>query len=259
MSGQNEQEAERAELSGVRHTWEQRADESGQAFEAFKVFRDAGVTRTVSAAYRQKTGRAAAKMASGTWLAWAKKYEWYARAADFDRYVEAIERREEEREFAARRRLWVTRRGEIQDEAWRVAEALTSKGKEILALPLTETVETVTTADEESKTVTTKTVTTKPLRVSLAEATAAFKLADTLKRLAANMATERIVVRSAAAEQAETIEDARRAFREAREMFGESESIEETARNIAAAYALDAAQILEGYDEGQKLATQSVS
>lgn len=257
MSGENEREAERAEVLGVRHTWEQREDESGQAFEAFKVFRDSGVTRTVSAAYRQKTGRAAAKMASGTWLAWAKRFDWYARAAEFDRYVEAIERREEESAFASRRRLWVSRRSEIQDAAWNVAELLKKKAEEILALPLQETVETETRS-EDGKTLT-LTKTTRPLRVSLSEAIRAAEISDKLKRLAANMATERVVFKSAAAEQAETLEEARRAFREAREIFAESEAVEVTARNIAAAFALDVQQILEGYDEGQKLATQSVS
>lgn len=261
MSGEKERDAERAEIQGVRHVWEQREDESGKAFEAFRAFRDLGVTRTISEAYRQKTGRQSAKMASGQWTLWAKRYDWHARAEAFDRYVEAIEAREEEKEFAKRRRLWIGRRSEIQDAAWRVAELLTKKAEEIISLPLHEVVETETRSeDEDGKKVTvTVTKTTRPLRVTLSEGIRAAEIADKLKRLAANMATERVIVRSAAAEQAETIEDARRAFREAREMFGETEAVEETARNIAAAYALDVQQILEGYDEGQKLATQSVS
>jgi hypothetical protein len=88
-----------------------------------------------------------------------------------------------------------------------------------------------------------------PVRATYSDAIRAAETADKLKRLAVGMATERVVTKSASAELAETLEDARRAFREARELFRDSESVEETARNIAAAYALDAAQIIEGYNE----------
>lgn len=246
---------ERRQIEGVRQPWEQREDESGAAFEAFKTFLDAGVARTVSGAYRQKTGKAAAKMASGQWLQWAKRFEWYTRAAEFDRYVAAIEAREEETAFAERRRQWIQRRGDLQDSAWSLAEELEKKAREILALPVVQKLETTTVEEDGKKIITT--IINNPVRASYSEAIRAAEIADKLKRLAVGMATERIVTKSAAAEARETLEDARAAFREARSLYAETETVEETARNIAAAYALDVQALLEGYDEGQPLASQA--
>lgn len=248
-------EEERQKVEGVRQPWEQREDESGAAFEAFKTFLDLGIARTVSAAYRQKTGKASAKMASGQWIKWAKRYEWFARAQEFDRYVATIEAREEESAFAASRRLWVSRRSDVQNSAWTLAEALEKKAREILDLPTVQRIET-RTEDEGGKKVTV-TVINNPVRASYSEAIRAAEVADKLRRLAVGMATERVVTKSPAAELAETLADARHAFREARELYGETEAVEVTARNIAAAYALEVNQLLEGYDEGQPLASQA--
>lgn len=246
---------ERRQVEGTRQPWEQRADESGTAFDAFKTFRDLGLTRTVSEAYRVKTGRKKAKKAAGTWFEWAKRFEWYARAAEFDRYVATIEAREEEAAFAESRRLWIARRGEIQNSAWTLADKLEAKALEILALPTVQKIET-RTEDEGGKKVTV-TIINNPVRASYSEAVRAAEVADKLRRLAVGMATERVVTKSASAELAETLSDARAAFREARELYGDGEPVEVTARNIAAAYALDVSQILEGYDEGQPLASQA--
>lgn len=248
---------ERRQIEGVRQPWEKRDEESGQAFEAFKAFLDLGVARTVSAAYRQKTGKASAKMASGQWLQWAKRFEWFQRAQEFDRYVAAIEAREEESAFAERRRQWVQRRGDLQDSAWSLAEELEKKAREILALPVVQKLETTTVEEGGKKVIHTTII--NPVRASLSEATRAVETADKLKRLAVGMATERIVTKSAAAEMAETLSDARAAFREARELYGETEPVEVTARNIAQAYALDVSQVLEGYDPASELASSSVS
>jgi hypothetical protein len=250
-------EEERRQLEGIRQPWEQREGESAIAFDAFKTFRDLGLTRTVGVAYRAKSGRKTAKKAPGQWFEWAKRFDWYSRAAEFDRYVAAIEAREEEAAFASRRREWIQRRGELQDSAWSLAESLIEKAREILALPVTQQLKT-TTESEDGKTVT-KTVIINPVRASFSEAIRAVETADKLKRLAVGMATERIVTKSAAAELAETLEDARAAFRDARDLYGETEPVEVTARNIAAAYALDVNQVLEGYDEAAPLASSSVS
>lgn len=243
-------------LTGVRQEWEKLPEESGIAFDAFKFFLDLGITRTVAEAYRGKTGRKKVKKAPGAWYEWATKFKWYPRAEAFDRYVAAIEAREEERAYAERRRLWIQRRGEVQDSAWTLAAALEEKAREILALPAVQKTETHT-EEKDGKTVTV-TVTHNPVRATYSDAIRAAETADRLKRLAVGMATERVVSKSASAELAETLEDARRAFREARELFRDSESVEETARNIAAAYALDAAQVLEGYNEAAPpLATEA--
>jgi hypothetical protein len=246
---------EKRQIEGVRQVWEQRPDETGTAFEAFKQFLDLGVARTISEAYRLKTGRKQAKRASGQWLEWAKRFEWFNRAAEFDRWVAAIEAREEESAFAERRRQWVQRRGELQDSAWSLAELLEKKAREILDLPTVQKLETKTVEEGGKKIITTTII--NPVRASYSEAIRAAEIADKLKRLAVGMATERIVTKSATAEARETLEDARAAFREARSLYGETESVEETARNVAAAYALDAQTLLEGYDEGQPLASQS--
>lgn len=71
--------------------WDQQPGESGPAFEAFQVYRDAGPSRTVPGAYRatqrQKGGNSRAgsqKQAPGSWNKWAKVNNWRERAAAFD-------------------------------------------------------------------------------------------------------------------------------------------------------------------------------
>jgi hypothetical protein len=248
---------ERRQLEGVRQPWEQRDDESGLAFDAFKTFLDLGLTRTVSAAYQAKTGNKKGKKAAGTWFEWAKRFEWYSRAAEFDRYVAAIEAREEEQAFAERRRTWLERRADVQDEAWELRSLLISRAKEILALPVVQVIETRSEDDDGKKVTITRII--NPVRASYSEATRAIEAADKLGRLAVGMATERIISKSAAAELAETLADARAAFRDARDLYADAETVEETARNVAAAYALEPAQLLEGYDEASPLASSSVS
>lgn len=260
MSESDEKLSGRA-ARAVRQAWEQRPDESGIAFEAFKTYRDLGLERTLSEAYRRKTGRRKAKQASGQWNDYYRRFDWPARAEAFDRYVAAIEAREEDKAFAEQRRKWIDRRGEIQDFAWNLAGALRKRAEEILALPVTRLVETEEVEEVERETgrvLVTKIVkVTEPLKVTLADATRAAEMSDKLARLAANMATERIIVRSAAAETAQTIEDARLAFREARDLFRDSEPLQVTAANIAAAYGLEAALLLEGYDDAAPLASQA--
>ena len=68
--------------------WEQLAGESAKAFAAFAVYRDLGAQRSISAAYRQSSGSAAA--AAGTWNGWSTEHEWVARAEAYDKHLEQI-------------------------------------------------------------------------------------------------------------------------------------------------------------------------
>lgn len=246
--------AEPTTAEAARHEWEQLPDEPNAAFEPFKFYRDMGPTRSVSEAYRQKTGRKTAKMASGQWLAYYKKYRWTERAAEFDRYVAAIEAREDEKAFAERRRLWLGRRAVIQDDAWQLRAELLARARAILKLPLVRRVEKRVEADE-GKTVNV-TIIHEPLRVTQADAFRAVELGDKLGRLAADMATERIVTKSPAQEEAEAFADARAALRESAELFPD-EPLSQRARNVSAAYGIPVERLLEGYDESAPLVTSA--
>lgn len=68
--------------------WEQLPGESAKAFAAFCAYRDLGVQRSISTAYRQASGSSAS--APGTWTSWSTEFEWVSRAEAYDRHLEQI-------------------------------------------------------------------------------------------------------------------------------------------------------------------------
>lgn len=78
-----------------RLPWDRIAAESDRAWEGFRLFRDMGLGRTVSAVSRD-FGHADENTARG----WAMKYHWRARAMSWDAHLDTIAQQEYEKEAA---------------------------------------------------------------------------------------------------------------------------------------------------------------
>lgn len=90
------------DLDEPRLDWERREGETPKQFQAFVVFRDLGLGRSIDAAYRQHTRRESntAVRAHNQWRMWARANEWFARAEAYDRYLDAEKRRQREAEHS---------------------------------------------------------------------------------------------------------------------------------------------------------------
>jgi hypothetical protein len=89
--------------------WDRLSNESGRAYEAFKVFMYMSpAERTVTAAWRSWSGNTKAARPSPFFKEWAREYAWPERARAYDAHIEHIRRRgieaaiEKEAEWQAR-------------------------------------------------------------------------------------------------------------------------------------------------------------
>ena len=73
--------------------WERLPGESSKAYEAFCIYRDLGVDRSI-----EKTAKNRLKPGSYSWLRnWSSKYNWVERARAYDDYLEREKRKEREK------------------------------------------------------------------------------------------------------------------------------------------------------------------
>ena len=73
--------------------WERLPGESSKAYEAFCIYRDLGVDRSI-----EKTAKSRLKPGSFSWLRnWSSKYNWVERARAYDDYLEREKRKEQEK------------------------------------------------------------------------------------------------------------------------------------------------------------------
>lgn len=204
----------------TRAAWEQRQDESAKAYAAFKAFLDLGSTRSLRAAYRRHSGDETATGAPpGYFFEWSQTFEWQSRAQAFDRNVSAIERVAEEQVFASERAKWAKRQSELREAAWHDAEQLRAKAQAILALPLVEQVTTEEEREEDGRRIIHKTITNKPVRVSVGDAARCFELSDRLARLAAEMETDRFIVDTPEKQRSRQLRAARLRFLQSADLF----------------------------------------
>lgn len=214
-----------------RHSFERRDDESEKAFAAFKVFLELGEARTVVEAYRQHSGNKTAAQTPGYFSKWATDFDWFPRAADYDRHLFRAETKSIETERAK----WARRRGELREQGWKAAQALFRRGFEIAALPVVEQTETTETIDEDGKTVHRTVVIKKPVGVRAGDAGTVFGMADKIARLAADMETDRVLVDTPEQKRARQLNAARIRFQQSAELFPD-EPEDVRARTIAAAF-----------------------
>ena len=65
--------------------WDQQPGESAKAFEAFRVFRDMGLKRSMAAAFHRLSGKDAGK---GRLSVWSQQHDWANRVIAYDRWVD---------------------------------------------------------------------------------------------------------------------------------------------------------------------------
>jgi hypothetical protein len=125
----------RSGIESIVDLWEQRPDESSQAYRAFAIYRDLGIDRSIAAAYRQSTKKPK-QLPSGRWKAWSARYQWDSRAKAYDAHLHAIEQRAREVEIAKRATEIERRRQVAQDSSWALFEELKAKLQQMLKLPV---------------------------------------------------------------------------------------------------------------------------
>jgi hypothetical protein len=227
--------------------WDQIEGESSRAYLAFKSYRDLETKpRTLLAAYRDFSGKKQATKAASHFFDWKQKFDWESRAIAYDRHLETIKMQADEKALSDERRKWQKRKLQTREESWNLAEDLQKKAKEILALPLYETIKEETETSSDGKTVL-KTFIMKPVRGSLANAMNALVNADKLRRLACDMATERIVNESPEAEYRRLLESAREDFAASKMMFPD-EADHFRAETIAEAYGVRPKDVYDLYE-----------
>lgn len=139
------------------------------------------------------------------WHYWASEYTWVARAEAFDAHLDKIKRDEIERIQREEAAYWAEVRKRIPREEVEYAERLIAKAREMLEFPLAAVKST--SVERDGKTIVTTIV--EPGRWSFATAVKMFELAQRMRRLAAEMETDRTkidiaVVRAEARRIAET-------------------------------------------------------
>jgi hypothetical protein len=115
--------------------WDQRADESAQAYCAFVAYRDLRSERSIDRAYRAVRGQQNGnKRATGQFTEWSQRYEWKQRAEAYDAYLEHKFRSEQEE--SASKAYWndlgayFDRQKKLSAAAGNVAIALLTKAGE---------------------------------------------------------------------------------------------------------------------------------
>jgi hypothetical protein len=183
--------------------------ETPKAFEAFKIYRDLPTQeRTLAAAYTfylrrgkgKDKGEIRATPAPAGWEAWSSKFQWVARSAASDRYRDArrqavreqLEREDEEQLHA--------RRKQVQERAWRTAEALSKRVDEMLKHPLLEQRVDREVTDDQGRVIQ-QTLIIKPARWGMFTAIQAAEMADKLARLATGMSTDHVTISAEYREQ----------------------------------------------------------
>lgn len=90
-----------------RFAWERLEHEGTKPYQAFCIYRDMGLGRTVLEAYRIYIDRPDKPYVNIYFLAWARRFRWVERAQAYDDYLEARQRRirEDEIEKTAERHV----------------------------------------------------------------------------------------------------------------------------------------------------------
>lgn len=171
--------------------WDQQPDEPARQYEAFKLYRDLGGSRTVVGAYRVYTGRTEYYGKPKAFLSWARVRHWKERAEAFDRHLaaeldrsrrEAFDRVGEEQVRAETD--WAVRRAQHREEAWSLGDKLVAKARQMLEIALI-TRKTETRTDPDGRTV--HVTTYNPAKWSFYTVTQMVETADKIKRMAAEL------------------------------------------------------------------------
>lgn len=100
----------------MQQPWEQRETESQQAFEAFTVYRDAGVGRSLEIV-RQRLGKSKALMER-----WSTRHGWVDRTREYEQHLDTISRASREKAIQKQSRRIMTS-DEVKENLTFIAES----------------------------------------------------------------------------------------------------------------------------------------
>lgn len=118
--------------------WEQQATESGEAFAAFRRFRDLGEGRTLVQAYRAHVeahkGPTKGPIAvPGSWKRWSAQHNWRGRAEAHDRALQRAETAGRERAAETAGQDWYTRQQNLREREWQLSQLMMERAMNMLS------------------------------------------------------------------------------------------------------------------------------
>lgn len=214
--------------------WDRQPDESAQAYRGFQTYLNQPPTeRNIAAAYRQIYGRPAASQPAGFFAAWAGKYQWRARAREWDSRQASIEHEAKLKVIASEARKWEKRRQQIEEDDFMDAQRLRQRARDIMALPITQQTLTDTQQSPDGRTIINN-YHVEPIKVRAADAGVLLKLASERQRLAAEMATQIIETITPESQSLTRLAEAKKAFEDGVAKW--PEFAQQIAADLAVAY-----------------------
>lgn len=119
--------------------WERLERETSKAFEAFKLYRDMGSSRTLSGAWRIHKGFDPSDyrvLAPGRWQGWYRDFDWKDRAHAHDDFKEMIRRQAIEDYERSKAGEYAARQERIREQIMDNAEKAAKQAAEMLEAPL---------------------------------------------------------------------------------------------------------------------------
>lgn len=228
--------------------WERQPGETQRAYEWFRAWleTDPPKSRSFLATYRATTGRSEVKSLPGYFRDWITKNRWAERARQYDQFLNRQREREANAQRLERAKLWEGRREQVADEGWELAQALIEKSKEILKTPTFQQKVTREIEAPDGRTIVQQ-ITVEPGRFSIRDAGRMIQIADQLRRLSADMATEIIENVTPESQAAAKFRRAKEAFEESMDFYPEIQN-RERADVIAQAFGVSAVDLLEEFE-----------
>lgn len=127
-----------SETTGSPKPWERRKGESDKAYAAFLIFLHLGSDRSLLKAYKQRTGKEAAKAADGSTTSWSVKYHWTERAAAWDDHLAGLARRQLETQTQANVAEWLEARDRALESALDHGNELLQQARYLAGFPVVE-------------------------------------------------------------------------------------------------------------------------
>jgi hypothetical protein len=116
----------------VPKPWERQPKESESAYADFRQFLDLGAARTITEAYRHKSGKKQASQAAGEYKRTASRWQWIERARAWDNHIQRVRDQQAARAAAANERSKL----KALDEGLQMGWALLERAKLMLQFPL---------------------------------------------------------------------------------------------------------------------------